>query len=74
MLLAATEAGLGGIMIGNFSPDKVSRAMNLPETIVPMLIVAIGKPEIENGQSTKYYRDAQDTHYVPKRKLEDIVL
>ena len=81
MLLAATEAGLGGIMIGNFSPDRVSRAMNLPGTIVPMLIVAIGKPdekvvltEIENGQSTKYYRDAEDTHYVPKRKLEDIVL
>ena len=81
MLLAATEAGLGGIMIGNFSPDKVSRAMNLPETIVPMLIVAIGKPdekivltEIGNGESTKYYRDSQDTHYFPKRKLEDIVL
>lgn len=81
MLLAATEAGLGGIMIGNFSPDRVARAMELPQTVVPMLIVAIGKPdekivitEIENGQSTKYYRDEQDTHYVPKRKLEDIVL
>lgn len=81
MLLAATEAGLGGIMIGNFSPDKVAHAMNLPESVIPMLIVAIGKPdekivltEIEDGQSTKYYRDEQDTHYVPKRKLENIVI
>lgn len=81
MLLAATQEGLGGIMIGNFSPAKVAQEMELPETIVPMLIVAFGKPdekivitEIENGQSTKYYRDEQDVHYVPKRKLEDIVL
>ena len=81
MLLAATQEGLGGIMIGNFSPAKVAQEMELPETIVPMLIVAFGKPdekivitEIENGQSTQYYRDEQDVHYVPKRKLEDIVL
>ncbi len=81
MLLAATQEGLGGIMIGNFSPAKVAQEMELPETIVPMLIVAFGKPdekivitEIGNGQSTKYYRDEQDVHYVPKRKLEDIVL
>ena len=81
MLLAATEMGLGGIMIGNFSPAKVSEAMKLPETIVPMLIVAFGKPdekivltEVSSGESIKYYRDDQDVHYVPKRKLEDIVI
>ena len=81
MLLAATEKDLGGIMIGNFSPDRVAQAMDLPESIVPMLIVAIGRPdekivltEIEEGQSIKYYRDEQDVHYVPKRKLEDILL
>jgi len=43
--------------------------------------VAVGKPdeeivirEIEKGESTKYYRDENDVHYVPKRKLEDILL
>ncbi len=81
MLLAAADMGLGGIMIGNFSPDLVSKAMELPEHIVPMLIVAFGKPdetivitEAEEGDSLKYYRDEQDVHYVPKRKLEDIIL
>ena len=81
MLLAAAEKDLGGIMIGNFSPAKVSEAMKLPETIVPMLIVAFGKPdekivltEVSSGESIKYYRDDQDVHYVPKRKLEDIVI
>ena len=81
MLLAAAEMGLGGIMIGNFSPKKLSEAMALPENIIPMLIVAFGKPdenivltEVDTGESLNYYRDEQDTHYVPKRKLKDIVL
>lgn len=80
MLLAAAERDLGGIMIGNFSPDRVKETLSLPENLVPMLIVAFGKPdekivitEIENGESVKYYRDENDVHYVPKRKLEDII-
>lgn len=81
MLLAAAEMGLGGIMIGNFSPKKLTETMALPENIIPMLIVAFGKPdenivltEVDTGESLNYYRDEQDTHYVPKRKLKDIVL
>lgn len=81
MLLAAVEQDLGGIMIGNFSPAKVAAALELPETIVPMLIVAFGKPdetivltEAKPGKSLNYYRDENDVHYVPKRRLEDIVL
>lgn len=81
MLLAATEAGLGGIMIGNFSPAKISAALDLPERLVPLLIVAFGKPdetvvltEAAPGASLNYYRDENDVHYVPKRRLEDILL
>ncbi|MBQ6165660.1 MAG: nitroreductase family protein [Clostridia bacterium] len=80
MLLAAAEKGLGGIMIGNFSPEKLSAALELPETLAPMLIVAFGKPdeeivltEVGPGESVKYYRDENDVHYVPKRRLEDIL-
>lgn len=81
MLLAAVEKGLGGIMIGNFSPERISEALSLPAHIVPMLIVAFGKPdeeiiltEVEKGESLQYYRDENDVHYVPKRKLGDILL
>ena len=81
MLLCAVEKGLGGIMIGNFSPEKISGALTLPAHIVPLLIVAFGKPdetvvltEAAAGEPLKYYRDENDVHYVPKRKLEDIVL
>ncbi len=81
ILLAATEMGLGGCMIGNFKAGQVKEALQLPENLAPQLIVAIGKPaetivikEIEEGESTAYYRDENDVHYVPKRKLEDVIL
>lgn len=81
MLLAAVEKGLGGCMIGNFGAGSVRKTLKLTDTLAPMLIVALGEPketivirEIEKGESTDYYRDENDVHYVPKRKLKDIVL
>lgn len=81
MLLAATEIGLGGCMIGNFQAKEVKEKLELADNLEPMLIVAFGKPdeeivlvEIEENESTNYYRDEQDIHYVPKRKLEDIII
>ena len=81
ILLGAVENNLGGCMIGNFSPDEVKEKLGFPKNIVPILVIALGKPsekivitEIENGESTKYYRDENDTHFVPKRKLKDILI
>ena len=81
ILLAAAEQGLGGCMIGNFRPEAVQAELGLPETLIPQLVLALGEPaetvvltEAEPGQSISYYRDAQDIHYVPKRRLQDVVL
>ncbi len=81
MLLAAVDQGLGGCMIGNFSPDAVKKALGLAEELTPLLIVAFGKPaetvvltEVGEDGKTAYYRDENDVHYVPKRRLEDIIL
>ena len=81
LVLAAAEAGLGSCMIGNFSREKCRELLHLPEKIEPLLVVAFGKPndtivleEIDNGESTDYYRDEKGVHHVPKRKLEDILL
>jgi len=81
MLLAATEMGLGGCMIGNFGAAAVKETLGLSEELAPMLILAIGKPdeeivltEVGEDGSTIYYRDENDVHYVPKRSLEDIIL
>ena len=79
--LGAVSKGLGCCMIGNFNGEKLHEALGLPQQFFPLLAVAVGKPdeeivirEIEKGESTKYYRDENDVHYVPKRKLEDILL
>lgn len=81
MCLGATAMGLGCCMIGNFNGAVLQSALGLSENFFPLLVVAVGKPdetivikEIEKGESTKYYRDENDVHYVPKRKLEDILL
>lgn len=81
MLLAAAEKGLGGCMIGSFNAGEIRKELKLPEYLVPMLVVAIGEPkekivlkEIDEGESIAYYRDENDVHYVPKRKLKDIVI
>ena len=46
-----------------------------------VLLVALGKPdetivltEVGEDGSTDYYRDENDVHYVPKRRLQDILL
>lgn len=81
MLLAATDLGLGGCMIGNFPALDLQQALELPQTIAPMLVVALGKPdetvvltELPESGATAYYRDENDVHYVPKRPLEQLVL
>lgn len=80
ILLAATERGFGGCMIGNFNAAKVKEELVLPDYLVPVLVVAIGKPcekiklvDVKGEEDTAYYRDLKGVHYVPKRKLEDII-
>ena len=81
MLLAATEEGLGGIMIGNFSPDEMQAQLGLSQDIHPLLVVAFGKPaedirivDVPESGSINYYRDENDVHYVPKRALASELL
>ena len=78
-MLSAVEAGYGGCMIGSFDSEFAALA-DIPSHIVPKLVIALGKPaervvltEAE-GENVKYYRDFNNVHYTPKRKLEDIVI
>ena len=82
ILLAAAEKGLGGCMIGSFDKTELKKLLNFPEHVEPKLVIALGKPAEEiilvdpkEDGSVKYYRSEDGkTHYVPKRKLEDIIL
>ena len=77
IMLAAAYQDINGCMIGAFSAEKVAQALSLPSHLHPVLILALGKGdedikivEVQNS-ATKYYRDANDTHYVPKRSLAE---
>ena len=78
MLLKATEMGLNGICIGAFNAQAITEALELPYP--PLLILAIGKgaeriqlTEIAENDNHTYYRQ-EDVHYVPKVKLDDLVI
>ena len=67
--------------MSTFQEAKLRETLNLPEKIVPMLVVAIGKPaedivivDAEEGRSIKYYRNEKGTHFVPKRNVEELIL
>ena len=81
LLLSATEAGYGGCMIGAFNRDRVGEVLRIPEKYVPVLLVALGKPdelvfltEPKDKDNVIYYRDDHNLHFVPKRKLDDILI
>lgn len=82
ILLGAVEKGLGGVMLGSFNKEKLSSLLNLPSTLEPNLLIALGKPddevvltEVGEDGSVKYFRSKDNSiHYVPKRALEDIVV
>ena len=78
MLLKATEMGLGGIFILNFRADAIMEALGIATR--PIAVIAIGKPAerifllpVEAGSDLNYYRK-DGIHYVPKLKVEDLLI
>jgi nitroreductase len=81
ILIGATEKGLGGCMIATIRKKELRKALNIPEYLEILLVVALGKPketvvltEVGPDGDIKYWRDEQQVHHVPKRKLDDIIL
>ncbi|MDE5694477.1 MAG: nitroreductase, partial [Alistipes sp.] len=71
--------GLNGISILAIDRDKVRQALVL--TVEPLLILAIGRgaekielTEIGANESHDYYRDESGTHYVPKLRVEELLI
>ena len=80
IMLAATEAGLGGCILASFSKDALTEQLDLPDGLIPQLVLAIGKPDeavaitspAPDGTVT-YYRE-NGTHYVQKRTLDELII
>ncbi len=81
ILLGATEHGLGGCIIATVQRTVLSAALQIPEKYEILFVLALGKPkeevvitEVSESGDIKYWRDENQVHYVPKRKLEDVIL
>ena len=80
ILLAATEMGLGGCMIGTINKKGLSRDLGISDLYEIQLVVALGKPiekvviDPVNDGSIKYWRDNKGVHHVPKRSLDEVIL
>src|SRR5512133_387027 len=81
ILLGAVEKGLGGCIIATVKKDKLREALNIPEGLEIIQVIALGKPvekvviePLGEKGDVKYWRDEQQVHHVPKRSLEDLVL
>ncbi len=81
ILLGATEKGLGGCMIASVQSEKLRGKLAIPEHLEISLVVALGKPKEEvvveaigPSGNINYWRDDKGVHYVPKRRLDDIII
>lgn len=80
IMLSAAEHGLGGCIIGSADARKLSDTFALSENLLPQLVLTFGVPDetvvIEDaeGGDVKYYRDENNVHHSPKRKLSDIII
>ncbi len=77
IILTALEEGIGSCWLRSVDRKKVSDMFQLPEHIEVDSVLALGYPGespvmVEMTDSIKYWRK-DGVHYVPKRRLDDIV-
>jgi nitroreductase len=81
ILLGATEKGLGGCMIANIRREGLRKALRIPERYEMLLVLALGKPKervvtetVGPDGNTRYWRDSEWVHHVPKRPLDEVII
>jgi len=84
IMLGAVEKGFGGTIISSVKREELSKVLGLPDYFEILLVLALGKPKEEvvieesgelgpNG-NIKYWRDANQTHHIPKRSLDEVII
>ncbi|WP_455392907.1 nitroreductase family protein [[Eubacterium] cellulosolvens] len=81
ILLGATEMGFGGCIMSSVDRAGLRKSLKIPSHLEILLVLALGKPKedvrvepVGPEGDTKYWRDSENVHHVPKRALEDIIL
>jgi len=81
ILLGAASMGFGGCIIKSVNRELLASALNLDTSLDILYVIALGFPdekivleELKPGGNTRYWRDEQGVHHVPKRSLKDLIL
>lgn len=81
MLLGAVSFGYGGCMIASVSRSNLSKELKIPDKFQIPLVIALGKPkekilieDVSQDEKIEYWRDENNLHHVPKRKLNDLII
>lgn len=81
MLLGARARGLAGCIFAAINIKKLKNLLGIGDHLEVLLVIALGKPveqacidDVDDGGDIRYFRDENQVHHVPKRKLEDLIL
>lgn len=81
ILLGAVDKGLGGCILRAINKTLLSAILNLQDRFEIIDVVALGKPiekvvitNVGDDGDTRYYRDENGVHYVPKRSLDELIV
>ena len=81
IFLGASEKGLGGCMHGTVKRDELRKAFSILPRYEILLVLSLGKPKEKVVLETigpdgdfNYWRDSDNVHHVPKRRLDDIII
>jgi nitroreductase len=82
ILLGAVEKGLGGCMFGAINKPLLTELLKIDQEKWEIaLVIAIGKPcekivvdDLLPGGDTRYWREEDLTHHVPKRTLKELII
>jgi hypothetical protein len=68
-------------MIANIRKEGLRKTLRISERYEILLVLALGKPKekvvietVGHNGDTKYWRDNEGVHHVPKRLLEEIII
>lgn len=80
ILLIASEMGYGGCILGAYNKKEVEKIIGLSEKYKSYFLIALGEAKdtvkIEDAKNgdTKYHRDDNNNHFVPKLSLEELII
>lgn len=79
--LGARALGIGSCIIKAFDAVAAARELGIPERYRLRYVLALGYPaetpvivDMEPEGDFRYYRDGRGVHYVPKRKLQHLLI